>query len=212
MKYVVILLVTLLVVALAAGLVSTCNSEYKYRPHKNDKKDTAEHIPTPAEIARQAEIEDSLAAIAKVKAKAEMANVIKGFSSNHKNNNHTGYFMTDLDQDEFPELWIVLGSLGENFRLELYYPELDGSLRRSYHYTGFGAYYRGDDYLMQAAKSGPDYIDINKITIRKGEIYSDTHHSIDLASDPGAKLPNFKEREVQLTPFTNLSPLNNAFN
>lgn len=197
-------------VAILAGLVSTCNSEYTYHPHGNEM-DSTRHNPTPAELAREAAREDSLWRVAKVRLHTEMENVVKGYRPNFKDNRYSGYFTTDLNSDDVPELWVLIGSPGESFRLELYYPTIDGTLKRSYEYTGFGTYYLGNSYLMQATKSGSDLIYINKITIRNGDLYSDTIRTIDLADDTNAKLPPFKEREIRLTSFSNMSTLDNSF-
>lgn len=199
-------------VMVIAAVVSNCESEYKYVPHPHvpgTKKDSV--VLTPAQQARKAEIEDSLRREANKKHHEEMTNIIKTYQPNYKDNRHTGYFLTDLDNDSVPEMWVVIGNLGENFRLECYYPLADGTLHRSQLYTGFGTYYRGDSYLKSAVKNGPDYVSINKITLRKGELYSDELESINLNEDPNAKLPKFSEREIQLYSFSNFTPINQAF-
>ena len=199
-------------VMVMAAVVSNCESEYKYVPNpkapgmgKNDSTPL-----TPAQQARKAQIEDSLWREAKMKLHQGMTDVLKTYQPNHKNNKHTGYFLTNFDSDTIPEMWVVIGNLAETFRLELYYPLPNGSLERSQVYTGFGTYYKGDKYLKSAVKNGPDYLSINQITIRKGELYADEIESINLTEDPNAKLPQFKEKEIQLIPFSNLAPLNQA--
>lgn len=166
--------------------------------------------PLPGELVMQTLLEDSVQDVRRQELKKSMTNVIQNYRKKFRHEHFTGYFLTDLDDDGFPELWVKVGKYRDNAKLELYYPMPDGTLRKSSTHAEPGQYYIGDSYLMQVVGSGPGYIDVNRISIRNGEMQVDNERGIDLYADPTADLPNFAERVVRDTSFSNLTPINNA--
>lgn len=197
-------------IALMAGVVSTCQSEYRLHPNPRfPQPDTARL--SPEEMARKDQEDDSLRRVAKAIAYVDMKEIVTNYQPLFKGNKHSGYFFTDMNSDSIPELWVLTGNPGETFRLELHYPMDNGTIKRSFIYTGFGTYYRGDKYLKAAVKNGPDYLSIDKITIRKGEIYSDELESFNLSGGSQTQLPRFEEKEIHPHSFSNLKPFEKAF-
>ena len=207
------LFVILALVALVAGSVvvlegcdwaEITDDDNVYGPaaHRNSFDD-----PRPGELVKQIMVEDSLHAERKAAYKKQMADIISDYHKRFHYKHFTGYFLTDFDHDGFPELWVKVGNYRENSRLELYYPMPDGTLKRSETQAEPGQYYVGDGYMMQVVGSGPGYISVNRITIRNGEMRVENVSDIDLYSDPNAKMPKFKEKEIRDTALSNLTPL-----
>lgn len=166
--------------------------------------------PLPGELVMEAMMGDNLQDVRKEDLKRSMTKVIQDYRQKFRQEHFTGYFLTDLDKDGLPELWVKVGNYRDNSKLELYYPMPDGSLRKSETFAEPGHYYVGDDYLVQVVGDGPGYININRISIHNGLMHVENERGIDLYSDPNAKIPTFAEREIRDTSLTNLSTLNNA--
>lgn len=178
----------------------------------NRRADAELHDPLPGELVVQAILDDSIHDARREQLRTEMTKVIQDYRKKFRQDHFTGYFMTDLDSDGFPELWVKVGNYRDNSKLELYYPMPDGTLRKSDTFAEPGKYYIGDGYLMQVVGSGPGYIDVNRISIRNGEMHIVNERNIDLYGEPGVSMPVFAERAIRDTSFSNLSALNKALN
>lgn len=184
------------------------------RDIETDKAEEMDDIdtrdPLPGELVKQTLMEDSVKNVRRQQIKKAMANVINDYKQRFRQQYFTGYFLTDLDKDGLPELWVKVGTYRDNAKLELYYPMPDGSLLKSDTFAEPGQYYIGDDYLIQVVGSGPGYININRISLHKGVMDIEHIRDIDLYSDPEARIPNFAEREIRDTSLNNLNTLYNA--
>lgn len=200
---------SIMVMAAASLCLGGCESSgfrYKHIDVENDTLNV-HHNPTPGELAAQAMEEDSIRSERLKTVKEKMENVLKSRSARFKDNYYTGYFLTDFDHDGIPELWIRTGNNLANANLELLTANAAGELVRSQTIAGTGRYFAGDDYLVQSLGQMPDVVNINKITIKNGEMEVTLLKQIDLLSDPDAKIPNFEEREIRGHKLTNLTPL-----
>ena len=209
-KILLIILAALLILMAISMVVYTCSTTYQY----HDQTDSASALPdnpTPGDLVQQIMKEDSLNEFRKEEVYKAMSGMINGYRNKVRSNYLTGYFVTDLDKDGLPELWIKTGTNGENSKLELFYPMPDGTLKKSVTNSGAGKFYRGKDYLMQTVSAGPGYVNVNRITIRRGEMQVETEKSIDLYSNSDSKIPKFEEPEIRDVPFGNLSPLQQYF-
>lgn len=167
--------------------------------------------PLPGELVMNTLKEDSMRVANRVAIKQNMLAVLSQYRKNYNQEYFNGYFVTDIDKDGLPELWVKIGSYRENAKLELFYPNPDGTLRKSDTPAEPGQYYLGDDYLVQVVGAGPGYININRISIHNGTMDVENVKELDLYSDPEAQIPKFKERELRHTSLANLGPLNSAF-
>ena len=177
---------------------------------KYDKAQLAFVDPLPGDLVMEALMSDSVQDVRKEDLRRSMTKIIKDYRKKFRQEYFTGYFMTDLDHDGLPELWVKIGNYRDNAKLELYYPMPDGSLRKSETFAEPGQYYIGENYLMQVVGSGPGYLDVNRISIVNGMMSVENERSIDLYSDPDAYIPTFAEHEIRDTSLTNLSSLNKA--
>lgn len=178
--------------------------------NKNKKERIALKDPLPGELVMQTLMEDSVQDVRREDLKRSMTNIIKDYRKKFRHEHFTGYFMTDLDHDGLPELWVKVGSYRDNAKLELYYPMPDGTLRKSSAFAEPGQYYVGDGYLVQVVGSGPGYINVNRISISNGMMKVENERSIDLYADPDAGIPHFAEREIRHSSLQNLNPLNKS--
>lgn len=206
-----ILVFLLLGIGAGATLWGVSWSKANNQTAKNDEASKLRD-PLPGELVMETLLqqEDSIQDYTKDRIKKEMMSVITEYRKRFRHEHFTGYFLTDLNKDGVPELWVKVGTYRDNAQLELYYPMPDGSLRKSHTFAEPGQYYVGDDYLIQVVGSGPGYVNVNRITIKNGEMQVDNEHGIDLYSDPDASIPTFAEREIRDTSFKNLSPLDKA--
>lgn len=168
--------------------------------------------PLPGELVERTLREDSIRNQKRAQLRSNMSKIISDYRKRFREDHFNGYFLTDLNDDGLPELWVRVGSYRDNSKLELYYPMPDGSLKKSDTFAEPGHYFIGDNHLMQVVGRGPGYININRITIRNGEMEVENLHELDLYADPEASLPQFQEREVKGNSFGNLTPLHRAFN
>lgn len=166
-----------------------------------------ERDPLPGELVRQTILEDSLLSANKRELKKAMTGIISDTQKKFRQEYFTGYFITDLDNDNLPELWVKTGTYRENSRLELYYPLSDGSMVYSETPAEPGKYYLGDNYIIQVVGSGPGFLSINKITINNGQMEVENMRDIDLYKNPELAIPKFKEPEIRNYALTNVSPL-----
>lgn len=169
-----------------------------------------EENPMPGEVVAQYLIEDSVKTERRKELKVSMTKVLKDYQKRFTQKHYNGYFMTDLDADGLPELWVRVGNYRDNSKLELYYPLADGTLLKSEINAGPGQYYVGDDYIIQVVGSGPGYMDVNRITIKKGVMNVVNENAIDIYGDLNASMPDFMEHSIRDTSFTNLTELNRA--
>lgn len=205
MKKIIPIIILILAGSFFALQFDGCSREYKYKEKKDSVAD-----PLPGDLVKQSLEEDSVFEQTKGKILQAMTGVIKGYRANMRDSYLTGYFLTDLDSDGMPELWVKTGASSNNSKLELFYPMEDGSLKKSVSYSGPGEFFRGKDYLIQTVQSGPGYIDINHITIRKGEMVVTNERTIDTYANPESKVPKFEEPKIHDNSFANLSPINQA--
>lgn len=198
--------------ALWQGCTPKTEEERAKKPVAASESEVRGHDPLPGELVAQALREDSVRTARKAAVKRHMTEVIANYRKRFQEPYFNGYFLTDFDDDEVPELWVKVGSYHDNSRLELYYPMPDGTLSRSDVQSEPGQYYVGDGYMMQVVGDGPGVININRITIRRGQMYIENVKQLDIHSNPGAQMPKFSETEKRYSDFTNLSTLYNAFN
>ena len=209
-----LLIVLSVMLVCIAGIVvfwGSNNSLYGFGgSHTADVKHLQLNDPLPGELVMHSLIEDSVQDVRKEDLRRSMTKVIQDYRKKFRQDHFNGYFMTDLDNDGLPELWVKIGNYRDNAKLELYYPMPDGTLRKSETYAEPGQYYIGEDYIMQVVGKGPGYINVNRISINNGMMKVDNVRSIDLYTDPNASLPKFAEREIRDTSFNNLTVLNRA--
>lgn len=201
---------TLSIGAIAAFWGSSWSKKAAAVSQKEKHESLAMTDPLPSELVFDSMVGDSLQDVRKEDLRRAMTKVIQNYRKKFRHDYFTGYFMTDLDRDGLPELWVKVGSYRDNSKLELYYPMPDGTLRKSDTYAEPGQYYIGDDYIMQVVGAGPGYIDINRISIVNGSMYVENERSIDLYSDPDAYIPTFAEHEIRDSSLNNLTSLNKA--
>lgn len=170
-----------------------------------------ERDPLPGELVMKTLMEDSIRNSQKLEIKKNMARIIGEYRSRFKEEYFNGYFLTDFNEDGLPELWIKVGNYRDNAKLELYYPMPDGTLRKSDVFAEPGQYFIGDNYMMQVVGSGPGVLNVNRISIRNGAMAVENLDQIDLYSNPQARIPSFKEKEIRDTSLGNLTTLNRAF-
>ena len=212
-KHLLIVLATMLICIAAAGVFMGCNWTHRDDPDAG-KPERHEPFPVrdplPGELVQQILMEDSVKEVRKVQLRKDMSQILLDYSKRYRQGYFTGYFITDLDGDGLPELWVKVGSYRDNAKLELYYPMPDGSLVKSDTFAEPGQYYVGEDYIIQVVGSGPGYLNINKISLVKGHMQVENVNGIDLYGDPDAYIPTFAEREIRDTSLNNLSTLNQA--
>lgn len=194
-----------------ASLSSCTDHGPKYEETDWEGMRPADRDPLPGDLVKKSLEEDSLKAEKTKIVKKNMSKVIQQYRERFKDNHFSGYFLTDFNDDDIPELWIKVGNYSNNSKLELYYPLADGTLRKSDTPAQPGQYYVGKDYMIQVVGSGPGYININKIKIHNGEMDVENVRQLDLYSDPHLALPEFKEKEIRHTSLANLNTLYNAF-
>lgn len=166
--------------------------------------------PLPGDLVREYLMEDSVKNIRREGLRKSMTKILTEYRKKFRHEYFTGYFMTDLDHDGLPELWVKVGNYRDNAKLELYYPMPDGSLKKSDTFAEPGQYYVGDDYIIQVVGSGPGYINVNRISIKNGSMRVDNENGIDLYADPEANIPVFAERAIRDSSFHNLTALDRA--
>lgn len=191
------------------GCVRSCTPEAEAEnPHRMENVNLRD--PLPGELVQQTLMEDSVREVRKRQLRKAMATVIQDYRKKFRQEYFTGYFLTDLDSDGLPELWVKVGNYRDNAKLELYYPMPDGTLLKSDTFAEPGQYYIGDDYIMQVVGSGPGYINVNRISLKKGVMNVENIRGIDLYADPDASIPTFAEREIRDSSFSNLAELDRA--
>lgn len=166
--------------------------------------------PLPGDLVRQYLMEDSVRNVRREGLRKSMSQIITDYRKKFRHEHFTGYFVTDLDHDGLPELWVKVGNYRDNAKLELYYPMPDGTLKKSDTFAEPGHYFIGDDYIIQVVGSGPGYLNVNRISIRNGAMKVENEKGIDLYADPDAAIPTFAEREITDTSLRNLSTLDKA--
>lgn len=191
-------------------VVSWHNDDDEIHEHPATMDQFASADPLPGDLVRQTLSEDSVHSVRMARIRSEMGKVISGYQKQFRHEYFTGYFLTDLDKDGLPELWVKVGNYRDNSKLELFYPMPDGSLLKSDTFSEPGQYYLGDDYIMQVVSSGPGYININKISLYNGMMNVENIRGIDLYEDPEASIPTFAEREIRDSSFSNLATLDRA--
>lgn len=209
-KHLLIIFSVMLVGIIAASAIWIFSMEAQAKHDAEESASLAYSDPLPGELVMQTILDDSVQDVRREQLRKSMTKVIKDYRKKFRQEHFTGYFMTDLDHDGLPELWVKVGNYRDNSKLELYYPMPDGTLRKSHTFAEPGQYYIGEDYLMQVVGSGPGYIDINRISIRNGEMLVENERGIDLYADPEASIPSFAEREIRDTSFNNLTTLDLA--
>ena len=167
--------------------------------------------PLPGELAKMTLLEDSLRIKNMAIIKKEMLRVLTEYRSKFRQESYTGYFVTDIDHNDVPELWVKSGQLRDNATLELFYPTPDGKLIKSETPAEPGQYFVGDGYLIQMVSAGPGLININRITLRNNRMEIENIRTIDMYAQPGMKKPKFEEPEIKSLPFANLTALHKAF-
>lgn len=197
------------------GMLSGCN-HFAESTEKDSTKDIfgrpiQNGDPLPGDIVAKTMEQDSIFKALKDVVYSGMAGVLKNYGSKFREEYNSKYFITDLDNDGLPELWVKIGNYGDSGKLELYYPQSNGNLKKSFLFASPGKYYLGDSYLMQVVPNGPGYIEVNKIFLHRDEIHVDHIMSLDLYNNPDAKVPDFKEPEIQDISFKNLKPLQDFF-
>lgn len=151
---------------------------------------------------------DSVAKALKKEIRKNMTDVLTEYRKKFQVDYFTGYFLTDLDNDGFSELWVKSGNNRQNSRLQLFYPQPDGSLKVSTITAEPGNYYKGDDYLIQVVTSGPGVINCNMLRItNKGELDVENIMEIDKYENPDKEIPKFKEKQIRDISLRNLTPL-----
>lgn len=163
--------------------------------------------PLPGDLVEQTIREDSIRNERNKEYKAAMTKVLADYRKKFRNSYFTGYFLTDLDNDGYTELWVKSGSVRDNSRLELYYPMPDGTLRQSETLAEPGEYFLGDSYLIQVVGAGPGLININRVGIYNGTMDIENLRTIDLYANPKAQIPTFEEKPIRAYSLSNLSPL-----
>ena len=166
--------------------------------------------PLPGELVAQTLKEDSLRTLQKIELKKNMTKVVQDYRSRFREEYFTGYFLTDFDKDGLPELWVKIGNHRDNSRLELYFPQEDGTLKKTYTVAEPGKYYIGDDYMIQAVGAGAGFINVNKLSIYNGAMDVEVMKELDMLKDPDARIPKFKEREIRSYSLGNITPILNA--
>lgn len=172
--------------------------------------DTRSRDPLPGDLVAESIRQDSIREALKGPVLKNMTEQIESYRKQFKKNVYTGYFLTDFNDDAIPELWVKIGTHRDNSRLELYYPKEDGTLQKSSLQAEPGKYYLGDDYIIQVVGSTQGIFDINRITIRKGEMEVETIDQIDVGKNPNAKMPDIDEPSISDYTFRNLSPIREA--
>lgn len=212
-KYLSLIFVFLLLCVCGAAVVWGFSWSFDHEDeitHHSGPVKLIEEDPMPSELVAQYLVEDSVKTVRRKQLKASMTNVITNYRKRFRQQHFTGYFMTDLDSDGLPELWVKVGNYRDNSKLELYYPLADGTLLKSEVNAAPGQYYIGDNYLIQVVESGPGYMDVNRITINNGTMKVVNESGIDIYGDANAKLPEFAEHAIRDSSFLNLTELNRA--
>lgn len=207
----IIIMLTLISVGIVALQGCSWSRQEDMEKNLSEVTDDGDELaPLPGELVHMTLMEDSLMKVQKTELKKSMTNIINDYRQRFRQEYFTGYFLTDFDGDQMPELWIKSGNYRENSRLELYYPLPDGTLMQSSTSAEPGKYYVGDGYIIQVVGAGPGFISINKITINHGEMDVTNIRDIDLYASPDATIPEFKEKPAQEASLSNLGPLNEA--
>lgn len=178
---------------------------------KNKKEPEVSHDPLPGELVQDALREDSLREVTKDLVQDTMTKVLTQYNETLPNKQHTRYFVTDLNHDQMPELWVRNGSARDNQRLELYFPLPGGGLKKSEIPARHSDYYLADDYIVQVMRGDPGKILVNELTIPNGNLESHVMKELDLSKDPTLKNYKVDLPEVKTSPLNNLALLNAAF-
>lgn len=191
-------------VLLSAMLAVSCNK---------NKKDQVEvsSDPLPGELVQDALRADSIRTATMGMVKDSMKSILVRYEEKLPNKEHMRYFMTDLDHDKMPELWIRNGSARDDQRLELYAPLKSGGLKKSEIQARHSDYYLGDDYVVQVMRGDPGKILLNELTINNGNLESHLMKELDLSKDPTLSNPKIDLPEVKTSPIGNLTLLDQAF-
>lgn len=208
MKRIVLLAFVTLVGAAGVSLLGSCSwgnqedLENDGTHHTGSLEDLDD--PLPGELVKRALVEDSIVEARREKVRENMISTLNDYSKRFRNSHFTGYFLTDLDHNGEKELWIKSGTNRENSRFELYYPHGDGELMRSGTIAEPGRYYLGDGYIIQVVSAGAGIININRITIHKGEMDVENIREIDFYKNPDATVPKIPEPEILNIALTNI--------
>ncbi|MCH5214379.1 MAG: hypothetical protein J1E97_04240 [Muribaculaceae bacterium] len=204
-------LIAILLIAAATGGCNGGGFKFQKPEEEAQEEQAPDRDPLPGELIDEHLTEQAANQDVKEQVKKEMTDIITGFRGRFTNDYYAGYFLTDLNSDGLPELWVKIGNNLSNSKFQLYFPLPTGHLRKSEISSTPGQYYLGKDYLIQVESVAPGIIDINKINIKGGFINLHLTHQLDTHVDPDAKIPDFKEKEVRFTSFRNLTILNSAF-
>lgn len=212
-KHLLLILATMLIGITGVSVLSGCS----WSRHQDIESDNSEQMsnldlrdPLPGELVQQTLMEDSVRSVRREQIRVSMTKIITDYRKRFRQEHFTGYFLTDLDHDGLPELWVKVGNYRDNSKLELFYPMPDGTLLKSDTFAEPGQYYIGDNYIIQVVGGGAGYININRISLHNGVMDVENVRGIDLYADPQASIPTFAEREIRDTSFNNLSTLNQA--
>ena len=143
--------------------------------------------------------------------KQGMKDVLSSYDRRYKDKYYTGYFVTDLNGDSLPELWVKSGTHRENSRLELYYPLRDGTLKKSSTPAEPGDYYLGEGYVIQIVGAGAGMKNVNRITLRRGEMDIENIQEIDYLDDAKSALPKPEEPKIKVSALGSKAALDKAF-
>lgn len=197
---------TIIFVAGIAMLLSAGCQHHEARKRKTAKR-VEKRDPLPGEMVKQTMIEDSMRNVKKDKLKVEMTQILKEHRDRFRQEYYNGYFVTDINYDGLPELWIKSGTNTKNSKLELYFPMLDGYLKTSEMTAEPGQYYEGEGYIIQVVAARPGVVNVNRITIHRGEMNVETIQEVDFNTDTKAKMPEIKEPELKFSSFGNSTVL-----
>ena len=154
-----------------------------------------------------AQLPDSI----KIKLKEGMKSQLAAYARRYKDEYYTGYFLTDLNGDSLPELWVKSGTHRDNSRLDMFYPLANGTLKKSSTPAEPGQYYIGKGYMIQIVTAGAGLVNVNRVSLHLGEMDIENIREINFLEDANAALPKPEEPQIESISFTDLAPLEQAF-